>query len=184
MHSGAIILDTVDHIQLLRQQCDAICNRTRDSSVHDEQSDVFGKMLRLINIRDRSSVELHDRLTKDYDESTVDAAIKRAQGCGLLDDIRFAEALIRTRISACKGQCGIEFELEKHGIDPSSIKGWPHDFFGSEEQEANRALALLRKRPPTSKNKRDGAYRRLVQKGFSSDISVKAARLWVQEVES
>lgn len=173
-----------EQLQMLQQKCDAICGQDISISSSTEETKVFKKITQLINIRDRSSVELFDRLVADYNELAVSNAIEHAQQCGLLDDMRFAEALIRTRINANKGRYGIEAELKTHNIDPYQISGWPHNFFGSDDEELKRALMVLRKKPPTSKNKVDGAFRRLVQKGFSVSISSRAAKRWIQEIEN
>lgn len=170
-------------LQILQQKCDEICSQDSKELRDGEDTQVFKKIAQLVNVRDRSSVELYDRLIKDYAESAVQDAIERAQRCGLLDDMRFAESLIRTRISANKGQYGIEAELKKHNIDPCQVKGWPFDFFTSDEAEIERALVILRRKPPTSKNKMDGAFRRIIQKGFSVPIASSAAKRWLQEIE-
>lgn len=146
--------------------------------------DTFNKIVRLVSVRDRSVVELETRLKRDgYDSVAIDLAVDRALSCGLLDDKRFAESLIRTRVSAGKGRQGIEVELQRNGIDPDSITGWPEDFVGTESEEIEQALAFLKRRPPTAKNKRDAAYRKLISKGYSSHIASSVARLWSDSLE-
>ena len=44
-----------------------------------------------------------------------------------------------------------------------------------------RALALLRRRPPRAKQAREAAFRKLVGQGFPTDIASSAARLWSEE---
>ncbi|MRZ30570.1 regulatory protein RecX, partial [Paeniclostridium sordellii] len=44
-------------------------------------------------------------------------------------------------------------------------------------------LALLDRKPPRAKNKRDAAYRRLAQKGFGASVASTAARIWSEGKE-
>ena len=44
-----------------------------------------------------------------------------------------------------------------------------------------RALALLRRRPPRAKQVREAAFRKLAARGFDTDVAASAARLWYEE---
>ncbi|MEG1253427.1 MAG: regulatory protein RecX [Raoultibacter sp.] len=143
----------------------------------------FKKIERLCAVREQSTKALRERLVREeFDPLATDEAIARAVACGLLDDARFADVLIRTRLSAGKGMMGIEAELCRFAIDPAGVAGWPGDYGVALEGEVDRALALLHRRPPTAKNKREGAYRRLVGKGYSSSVAASAARLWYESL--
>ncbi len=83
-------------------------------------------------------------------------------------------------MAAGRGRQGIEAELSRLGIEPSDVPGWPEEFVGDDDAEISRAIAVLDKKPPRAKSLRDAAYRRLVQKGFSSASSSSAARLWIE----
>ena len=106
--------------------------------------------------------------------------MSRAKDYGFIDDKRFAEVLIRSRIAQCKGSAGIERELAKNGIDPSSIEGWPYAYEVDDEVELDRALSFLDRKPPKSKNLREGAFRKLVQRGFPISVASTAARIWTE----
>ncbi|MEG0070442.1 MAG: regulatory protein RecX [Raoultibacter sp.] len=145
------------------------------------QKDAFLKVERLCAVREQSSKALRERLVREgFDSRAVDYAIDRALSCGLLDDSRFADVLIRTRLSAGKGMMGIEAELVRYDIDPNRVQGWPLEYDVSLETEINRALKLLRRKPPHTKNIREAAYRRLIGKGYSSGVASSAARLWFE----
>ena len=133
--------------------------------------------------------------------------MRRALDCGLIDDMRYGAVLIRTRVSQGRGRKGIEDELERAGIAASDIPGWPEEFFSvddfdpfrvnanaeddvvvcsfgsesSDEQEIERALALLRRKPPRSKNVQASAYRKLVTKGYSTSVASAATRRFMEE---
>ncbi|MEG0027306.1 MAG: regulatory protein RecX [Raoultibacter sp.] len=159
-----------------------------DLSSDDEEQKVlqkkaFQKIERLCSVREQSSKALRERLIREgFDECATNEAITRALSCGLLDDGRFADVLIRTRLSAGKGLMGIEAELVRFDIDPESVSGWPSDYGISPETEIDRALLLLQRKPPHTKNMRDAAYRKLVGKGYASSVASTAARLWFESL--
>ena len=108
----------------------------------------------------------------------VEAALDRALACGLVDDGRFADVLVRSRLAQGRGRRGIAAELESLGIDADGVEALAAA--DDDAGEVDRALALLDRKPPRAKNRRDAAYRRLAQKGFSASVSSSAARLWCE----
>ncbi|WP_052241572.1 regulatory protein RecX [Berryella intestinalis] len=140
-------------------------------------ADAFARLFRIVSNRDRSERDARRRLSDaGFSEEDVDRAVERARNAGILDDLRFADLLIRSRISQGRGRAGIERELADQGIDVDAVSGWPDEYFDDGRSELERALSLLDRKPPTAKNKREAAYRRLVGKGFSSSVASEAAR--------
>lgn len=152
-----------------RQDCDCLT----DSEA------AFKKIVALVNVSDRSERSLRERLAQaGFSESAIEPAIERAKDYAFIDDIRFAEILIRSRVSQGKGSAGIARELSEHGIDVDTVPGWPYEYPFEHDEELARAIDVLERKPPRSKNLRDGAYRRLVQRGYPSSIASSAARIW------
>ena len=174
----------------------------------EDETRAFEKVTRLACARERGSRELIDRLVRDgVSQEVAESAVRRALDCGLIDDTRYGAVLIRTRVAQGRGRKGIEDELERAGIAASDIPGWPEEFFSvddfdpfrvnanaeddvvgctfgsesSDEQEIERALALLRRKPPRSKNVRASAYRKLVTKGYSTSVASAATRRFMEE---
>lgn len=174
----------------------------------EDETRAFEKVTRLACARERGSRELADRLVRDgFSREVAKSAVQRALDCGLIDDMRYGAVLIRTRVSQGRGRKGIEDELERAGIAASDIPGWPEEFFSvddfdpfrvnanaedgvvgcsfgsesSDEQEVERALALLRRKPPRSKNIQASAYRKLVTKGYSTSVASAATRRFMEE---
>lgn len=137
------------------------------------------KIVALVNASDKSELAIRQRLNKEgFHEVAIEQSVEDAKRYGFIDDNRYAQVLIRSRISQCKGSAGIIRELSENGIDALDVPGWPYDFDITHEDEVNRALDLLQRKPPHSKNKREGAYRRLMQKGYPSSVASTAARIW------
>lgn len=150
-----------------------------DEEGGDDASKALKKIVDLVNVSDRSEKTIRERLHRyDFSEEGIDEAVEKAKGYGFIDDARFAEILIRSRVSQGKGSTGIERELVSNGIDPSSVEGWPYEFDVGYDAEWERALSLLDRKPPRSKNLREGAFRRLVQKGFPVAVASSVARAW------
>ena len=174
----------------------------------EDETRAFEKVTRLACSRERGSRELIDRLVRDgFTQEVAESAVRRALDCGLIDDTRYGAVLIRTRVAQGRGRKGIEDELERAGIAASDIPGWPEEFFSvddfdpfrvnanaeddvvgctfgsesSDEQEIERALALLRRKPPRSKNVQASAYRKLVTKGYSTSVASAATRRFMEE---
>lgn len=151
----------------------------------DDEKLAFKKIVSLVNHADRSEKSIRDRLSRDgFNEDDIDTAIKKALDYGFIDDMRFAEVLVRSRVSQSKGSDGIARELAENGIDATDVEGWPYEFGLSYDEELDRALAYLRRKPPRSKNLREGAYRKLAQRGFPSSIASSAARMYIEEVQA
>lgn len=159
-----------------------------DADRADPKGTVTGalrKIERLCAVREQSSQLLSKRLVREgFDAACVEEAVERALSCGLLNDARYAECLVRSRLAAGRGVPGIERELSQCGLSLSDVDGWPERFDYREEDETQRALALLRRNPPRSKNRREGAFRKLSSKGFSAAVAASAARQWSESLDA
>ena len=152
--------------------------RTAKEPAFDHEA-AMRKIERLCSLREQASAALRERLVRDgFSEKVAEEAVGRAVECGLVDDARFADVLVRCRLAAGKGCAGIARELASHGIDPAHVESYLDAAEAGSDAELSRALDLLERKPPRAKNAREAAYRRLVGKGFSSSIASSAARTW------
>ena len=125
---------------------------------------------------------LKKRLVRDgFEEEVAQVAIERACACGLVDDSRYADMLVRSRLMQNKGLNSIKREVEELGIDPYSVDSFcEYESNHDELDEFERANQFLLRRPPRAKNIRESAYRKLMQKGFSSSIASRVAREYAE----
>ena len=99
--------------------------------------------------------------------------------CGYLDDLRFTEGFIRTRIEAGKGLSGIIRDLKRLQIDPYTLEGFPYQYLPENYEAIDSALNVLLKKPPRAKNKSQAAYAKLIRKGYASSDASEAVQRWV-----
>lgn len=140
----------------------------------------FNKIERLIRVRDRAVSEVEARLIQDeYPQEAINEAIERALMCGYLDDLRFTEVFIRTRIEAGKGLSGIIRDLKRLQIDPYTLEGFPYQYLPENYEAIDSALNVLFKKPPRAKNKSQAAYAKLIREGYASSDASEAVQRWV-----
>lgn len=154
-------------------------NNSSDDSTSSSEKKAFDRIIMLCGFGDYSREKMRLRLKREhFDERVAEDALSRAVECGLIDDVRYGEALCAGRMRAGKGRSGIESELWENNIDPARIEGWPDEYEERYGTDLERALRLIERHPPRSKRPRDSAYRRLRGKGYSSETASKAAGIW------
>ncbi len=158
---------------------------TTIASAKDYDNDpefAFRKIERLLSVRDRSIAEIRNRLQRDrFTEYAISGALDRAIRCGYLDDNRFADGFIRSRLRASKGINGIVRDLKNHHIDAYAIPGFPDSFLEEQGSQLDNAVRLLQRKPPRAKNKQQAAYAKLIRNGFSSSIASSAVKRWIAD---
>jgi len=131
---------------------------------------------RLINVRERSSVELGRRLQKaGFADDIVEREVKDAISAGLIDDERFAVLYMQSKKRGGWGRNHIEAKLRFFGIDIKSFEGYPERFF-SDEEEAKLAQEYLKRFHTSSKDPRAACFRRLTSRGFSFETAQKTVK--------
>lgn len=102
------------------------------------------RALGLLTRREHSRKELTRKLVaKGIASEEVDAAVGKLAGAGWQDDIRFAESLVRCRVSGGYGPLRIRAELATHGLDRQTIAAALDTFEGD---WAENARDLVRRR--------------------------------------
>jgi len=149
-----------------------------------EKESAFQRIIKLASIKEQASSKLFDRLVREgYPDDEVGAAIERAIDCGFVNDERFAECYLRSHRAQGKGMSGMLKDLDSLGIDVYASE-YLHDLVSEyEQEEERRAYELITSRPPHSKNPRDAAYRKLISKGYSSQVASTVARKWHEGLE-
>jgi regulatory protein len=138
----------------------------------------------LVERRDYSSKEIADKLGLDgYARPVIEVAVTRAVESRLVDDARYADVFIRSRVGQGWGSLKIERELGRRGISVESVAGWPESFF-SDVCEEDVAYELARGRHLTGKNDYGKIVRFLYGRGYSGSVSSRVARRLLDEMAS
>lgn len=146
----------------------------------------FERVVQIASARERSSCDCIQKLLDEgFDASSAKNAVQRAEQYAIIDNARFAETFIHTKLRAGWGQRRIERALdEQHGICASALNGYPESFYGDAESEEERARALLAKKAIPAKNPVEKLVRFLVGRGFSMGCAYRLAKERIAEAES
>jgi regulatory protein len=91
-------------------------SRTKPAGARRPQNSALGTGLRLLGGRAHSRVEIQRKLAqRGYSPEDVEAAVSRLDELGYLNDLSFAEGLVRVR-SASRGPRALSAELARRGV--------------------------------------------------------------------
>jgi regulatory protein len=147
------------------------------------------RALRLLGVRDRSRRELELRLLRaGFEREEIDAALNDLTAVGLVDDERFAGAVVEQAISGrVSGKRAVISGLLAKGVDRGLAERAMERLGATEEA---RADALAGRQAPRLRSLEPAvAFRRLssllIRRGFAPGLAFAAARraLGVQEPE-
>lgn len=134
------------------------------------------RVVDMVSRREYSSQEALSRLTRDgYPKTATAKAVERAQELGILNDKRFTESYIRSKVYQGWGPIRIERELSVRGIEAATVEGWPEAYFGQEGIAQAASELLATKRIP-DKNAYEKLIRFLVTRGYSLAVAKSAVR--------
>lgn len=139
-----------------------------------EHSKAMDKIAALVKVRERTPNECLARLTQaGFEDDIARHAVERAVECGLVDEQRYAAALVKGKVNQGWGRRKIMMRLEADGVSVAAIEACC-DLFPNEQLEYERAMHELGKKSVRSKNPRATLVRRLIQKGYGQDLAVRA----------
>ena len=97
--------------------------QSKQSDADRDQADsAFAKIQRLLCIREHASALLYKRLlSSGYDDHIASEAVQRAINCGLVSDERYADVLVRSRLSQGKGLRGGHRSPNRASISGSAV---------------------------------------------------------------
>lgn len=151
-------------------------------SVADQKKAAMEKIMRTVNICETSTLKMRSKLkAKGFCDEAIDEAINDASKSSAIDDMRYANCLVRSAISSKKGLAKVEHELKALGIDIHEVDAFIEFEESDEANQLDMAIDILRRHPPKTKNLYLSAYRRLLSKGYAHDIAAEASRVWCEE---
>lgn len=140
-----------------------------------EQALAKERAFRMLAHRDRSGSELESGLLKEgYSKATVTLVLDRLIELELVDDARFTESYVRSRLASGYGARRILHELRGKGVE-EQIAATAVAAASGEHDELSRARAALRGKTAVDRKERERLIRRLVSRGFSYAVALQAA---------
>lgn len=139
------------------------------------QAVAWERLCDLLNRRDYSSKEAALKLRNDgFSTRVTQSCVERAVTGGLINDARFADVFVRSKVGAGWGARRISSELARRGIDASSLPGWPYQYLDPED-ERSRALEVARRKSVRGSNQVQKMARFLVSRGYAPSVSLDVA---------
>lgn len=142
------------------------------------------KLEQLINKREYSESELTEKLRQDgYMQVLVDELIDHARTYNLVNNKRFADSFVRSKVAQKWGLKKIEQELKRHGINPFELLDEYPDAYLSEDDALEQARTLAWRKALSGKNDFQKIVRLLVSKGYPSALAYRVAHERIDESE-
>jgi regulatory protein len=137
-------------------------------------SEVLQYACRLLARREYSAGELRRKLELKWPKSCeLDVTLERLVSEGMIDDRRFTEAFIRSRVARLQGPRKIRAELKRRLVADQEITTALEDADLSWSEIAGQWLARQGQVPADYSSKAT-YYRRLVNRGFTHDQAMDA----------
>ncbi|MEE1066447.1 MAG: regulatory protein RecX [Acutalibacteraceae bacterium] len=136
----------------------------------------FNSAMFSLDLRDHSERELRTKLSRKYDENSVNTAMEKLIDLGLVNDRRYAELLVRELYERKKyGRNRVKNELYKRGIDSEIINEVIEEYENESEQDNIQTIVdIIRKKyynKLIDEKSRQKVVAALVRLGYSfSDI--------------
>lgn len=136
----------------------------------------FNSAMFSLDLRDHSERELRTKLSRKYDENSVNTAMEKLLDLGLVNDRRYAELLVRELYERKKyGRNRVKNELYKRGIDSEIINEVIEEYENESEQDNIQTIVdIIRKKyynKLIDEKSRQKVVAALVRLGYSfSDI--------------
>lgn len=144
--------------------------------------------LKYLTAKDRTVSEMQTYLDgKEFGEADVDAAIERLKELGILDDRRYAQRFVETRLASKPvSSAHLREQMRGHGLSQEDIDAAMETV--DEQSDADNALTVARKyfrqfHALAPEKRRERVLSRLTARGFSYDVSRKAFETAEQEDE-
>lgn len=153
-------------------------------AIHELEARVcFTMLTEILSRRDHSCEEVRTKLASyGFRSQEIEPTIAKAQSLKFLNDMRFAQYFIDERKRRGWGRRKVELELRRRGIDCQDLPGYPEAFF-QEEDDRERARALLERKSIPPANAFEKLVRFLMSKGFSYAIAAEAAKSRLEDLD-
>lgn len=146
------------------------------------QKTAQSSLIRTLNKTDITCYQAQEKLKRaGYADTTIQSVVAYMQQAKLIDDDRFCDIFIRSKLAAGWGEIKILQELKRRGIQLCAID---EKYFEEEETEEQRAYALLQHRSVPSKNPYQKLVHFLLRKGYHLAPAKQATSRYLNDMAS
>lgn len=136
----------------------------------------YQRILRIVGTREQSTLKVREKLLRaEFSPEVTQEAIDKAVRVGVIDDRRYCDALVASALRSGKGLEGVRREAASLGVSLEELDSYQIYLEEGHEGQVMRALQFLEGHPVRSKNQRDGAFRKLLSRGFPVSVASEAA---------
>lgn len=108
--------------------------------LNNEREKAREAALKMLDYCDRTASELNEKLKgKGFSEETAALTVAALQDCGIVNDARYAENYIQSKLGSGKGSRWITMKLREKGISANDIE---NAFFETGESENENILCM------------------------------------------
>ncbi|WP_251212822.1 regulatory protein RecX [Adlercreutzia murintestinalis] len=148
----------------------------------EQQDAAFAKVLRCASAAEQSSLKMRKKLSDaGFSSDAIEFALQKAQRVGAIDDVRYAECLVRSHALAGKGMEFAKREVAALGLDIDDLEAYQAYQDAGEHAHIEAAYDILSRHPIRARDARAAAFRKLLAKGYRGDIASKAVSLWMEQ---
>ncbi len=135
--------------------------------------------MKYLTIKDRTVFEMQRYLDgKEFGEADVDATVARLVALGLLNDARYAQRFVETRLASKPvSRRHLYEQMKTHGLSDEDIQAALGSVEADDELENARTIAEKFARQFASlepEKRRERVLSRLIARGYSYDVSRRA----------
>lgn len=144
--------------------------------------------MKYLAIKDRTVAEMQTYLDgKEFGEADVDATVARLSELGLLDDARYAQRFVETRVASKPiSRRHLRDQLKSHGVPDAEIEAAMQTVEDTDEEANARLVAEKFARQFETlepQKRRERVLSRLIARGFPYDAARKAYEAAISEEE-
>jgi regulatory protein len=145
--------------------------------------------MKYLTIKDRTVFEMQRYLDgKEFGEADVDATVARLIALGLLNDARYAQRFVETRLASKPvSRRHLYEQMKTHGLSDEDIQAALGSVEADDELENARTVAEKFARQFASlepEKRRERVLSRLIARGYSYDVSRRALEDALSEEET
>lgn len=145
----------------------------------------WNRVLLSVSASEQSTLKIRTKFSQaGYPERIINKVIDHAVEIGAVDDIRYANMLIRSCIASGKGLRKVQRDIERLGIQIESLDAYEEYKDIDSEVILENAIEYLTAHPTKAKDAYASCFMKLINRGFSGDVANAAVREYLRRADT